>query len=282
MKLPFELDLQNKTVVVTGGAGVLGQYFAESLVRAKANVVILDLDDEKAKDLASSLSKYGNCIGLSGNVLSTESLENAKKTINKVYGSVDILINGAGGNHPKGTTSKEYFEVGDIEDESITSFFELDKDGSQFVFDLNFLGTLLPTQVFAKDMINKEGATIINVSSMNAFTPLTKIPMYSGAKAAISNFTMWLATHFSKVGIRVNAIAPGFFVTKQNYDLLFDKDGNQTARSKKILNATPMDRYGKPEELIGALYFLVSNEASSFVNGIVLPVDGGFSSYSGV
>ena len=196
-------------------------------------------------------------------------------------GPCDILINGAGGNNPRATTDKEYYFEGDL-DAEVKSFFDLDADGVSFVFNLNFLGSLLPTQAFARQMLGRPGCNILNISSMNAFTPLTKIPAYSGAKAAISNFTQWLAVHFSKAGIRVNAIAPGFFVTKQNEKLLFDDDGNPTPRTGKILAATPMGRFGKAEELSGAVLFLLNNEAASFITGVVLPIDGGFSAYSGV
>jgi NAD(P)-dependent dehydrogenase (short-subunit alcohol dehydrogenase family) len=217
-------------------------------------------------------------------VLDIESLKNAKSVVNEKFGTCDVLLNGAGGNNPKGTTSKEYLFKEDLENkkEGETTFFDLDPKGIGFVFNLNFLGTLLPTQVFATDMIDKKDAAIVNISSMNAFTPLTKIPAYSGAKAAVSNFTQWLAVHFSKVGIRVNAIAPGFLITNQNKALLLNEDGSYTERSKKILNATPMDRFGKCEELLGTLLWLIDSKASSFVNGVVIPVDGGFSAYSGV
>ncbi len=283
MKLPINIDLSGKTCVVTGGGGVLCSVFAEALAAAGAKVAILDLNLDAANAVADKINADGGkAIGVSANVLSKESLEEAKKIVNEKLGSVDILINGAGGNNPKGSTSKEYYEIGDENLEDVKSFFDLDPQGVEFVFNLNFLGTLLPTQVFAKDLIGKADASIINMSSMNAYTPLTKIPAYSGAKAAISNFTQWLAVHFSKVGIRVNAIAPGFFSTLQNKALLFNEDGTYSERSKKILSQTPMERFGEPDELIGTLLFLVSHEASGFVNGVVIPVDGGFSAYSGV
>ncbi len=198
-----------------------------------------------------------------------------------VLGPCDILINGAGGNNPRATTDKEYYESGDIDAET-KSFFDLDKSGVEFVFDLNFIGTLLPTQEFARDMLGKKGCNIINISSMNAYTPLTKIPAYSGAKAAISNFTQWLAVHFSREGIRVNAIAPGFFSTAQNAELLWNADGTPTERTGKILAATPMGRFGETEELIGSVLFLLNEKAASFITGAVLPIDGGFSAYGGV
>ena len=283
MKLPFEIDLKNKVAVVTGGGGILCGMFAEAIAKTGAKVAILDLREECAQAVADKITAEGGCaIGVKANVLEKASLDEAKKIVNEKLGSVDILINGAGGNNPKGTTSNEYYDPKDEELEDVKTFFDLDPDGVSFVFNLNFLGTLLPTQVFARDLIGKKDATIINISSMNAFCPLTKIPAYSGAKAAISNFTQWLAVHFSKVGIRVNAIAPGFFSTKQNAALLFNEDGTPTPRTGKILAATPMGRFGKSEELDGALLFLVNNEAASFITGIVIPVDGGFSSYSGV
>ena len=281
MKLPFEIDLTGKVCVVTGAGGVLCSMFAEALAKTGAKVALLDRNEESAKNNARKIINDG---GIAKeyicDVLDKESLEKAHDEIVKDLGTCDILINGAGGNNPKATTDNEYFtsdSMGDVE-----TFFDLDKDGVEFVFNLNFLGTLLPTQVFAKDMISKEDASIINISSMNAYTPLTKIPAYSGAKAAISNFTQWLAVHFSKTNIRCNAIAPGFFVTKQNEKLLFNEDGTPTVRTEKILSATPMDRFGEAEELIGTLLFLVHKNASSFVNGVVIPVDGGFSAYSGV
>ncbi len=281
MKLPFEVNLKDKVIVVTGAGGVLCSMFAEALSLTGAKIALLDINEAAVKENAEKIAKDGGkAKGYVCNVLDKESIEEAHKAILADYGTCDILINGAGGNNPKATTDNEYYDKNNVE--NIKTFFDLDKEGVEFVFNLNFLGTLLPTQVFAQDMLNKDDASIINISSMNAFTPLTKIPAYSGAKAAISNFTQWLAVHFSKTSIRCNAIAPGFFVTKQNEKLLFNDDGTPTPRTDKILSATPMGRFGKAEELIGALLFLLSKDASSFVNGVVIPVDGGFSAYSGV
>ncbi len=283
MKLPFDIDLSGKTVVITGGGGVLCGMFAKALGKTGANIAVLDLNADAAKAVADEINAGGGkAIGYAANVLKPDDLKAVHEKILADFGTCDILINGAGGNNPKGTTTKEYFEAGDLEKEELTTFFDLDPEGIEFVFNLNFLGTLIPTQIFAKDMVEKNGGTIINVSSMNAFRPLTKIPAYSGAKAAVSNFTEWLAVHFAGSNIRVNAIAPGFFVTNQNRALLFDDNGNPTPRTEKILAATPMGRFGEAEELIGTLLWLVNNEASSFVTGIVVPVDGGFSAYSGV
>jgi NAD(P)-dependent dehydrogenase (short-subunit alcohol dehydrogenase family) len=285
MKLPFQIDLAGKVVVVTGGGGVLCSTFAKALAICGAQVAILDLKQENAEKVAADIQEAGgSAIGLSANVLDTASLEEARAAIVKKWGGCDILINGAGGNHPKGTTSKEWLEKEDLlnSNPDVTTFFDLDAKGIEFVFNLNFLGTLLPSQVFAKDMIDKKGATIINISSMNAFRPLTKIPAYSGAKAAVSNFTQWLAVHLSKVGIRVNAIAPGFFLTQQNHALILNPDGSYSERGQKIVAGTPMGRLGKEEELIGTLLWLVNEQATSFVTGVVIPVDGGFSAYSGV
>lgn len=283
MKLPFEIDLSNKVAVITGGGGVLCGEFAKATAKAGAKVAVCDLNLDAAQNVVNEIKKDGgDAIAVLANVLDRKSLCEAKKTINEKYGSIDILINGAGGNNPQGTTTKEYYYPGDEELEDITSFFDLNPESVGFVFNLNFLGTLIPTQVFAADLIGKPEAVIVNISSMNAFSPLTKIPAYSGAKAAVSNFTQWLAVHFSKVGIRVNAIAPGFFLTNQNRSLLTDDDGNYTERSKKILSQTPMERFGEPHELIGTLLWLLSSSASGFVNGVVIPVDGVFSAYSGV
>lgn len=283
MKLPFMIDLKGKTAVVTGGGGVLCSGFAKVIAQTGAAVAILDINEAAAKKIAEEINADGGrAVGVAANVLEKESLEKAKKEINDAFGTVDILLNGAGGNNPKGTTTKDYFNPEDEDLEGVKTFFDLDPSGVEFVFNLNFLGTLLPTQVFAHDLIGKKDACIINVSSMNAFTPLTRIPAYSGAKAAVSNFTQWLAVHFSKVGIRVNAIAPGFFLTQQNKTLLLDENGNYTERSKKIISQTPMERFGKTEELAGTLLWLLDYNASSFVTGVVVPVDGGFAAYSGV
>lgn len=282
MKLPFSLDLSGKTAVVTGAGGVLCSMFAKMLAQCGAKTAILDLNLEAAQDVAGEIAAEGyTAKAYKADVLNKEVMEAVHQEVLRDFGPCDILINGAGGNNPRATTDKEYYFPGDIDAET-KSFFDLDSDGVEFVFNLNFLGTLIPTQVFAKDMLGREGCNILNISSMNAYTPLTKIPAYSGAKAAVSNFTQWLAVHFSKENIRVNAIAPGFFVTKQNEKLLFNDDGTPTPRTGKILAATPMGRFGKAEELAGAVLFLLNNEAASFVTGVVIPIDGGFSAYSGV
>ncbi len=281
MKLPFNIDLNGKVVVVTGAGGVLCSMFAKALAKTGAKIALLDLNGEMAQTYADEIVAEGGIAkGYTCNVLDKSSLEDAHKAVVNDFGTCDILINGAGGNNPKATTDNEYFTPEDMG--NMKTFFDLDQSGVEFVFNLNFLGTLLPTQIFAMDMLDKDDASIINISSMNAYTPLTKIPAYSGAKAAISNFTQWLAVHFSKTNIRCNAIAPGFFVTKQNEKLLYNDDGTPTPRTDKILASTPMGRFGDAEELLGALFFLVSKDASSFVNGVVIPVDGGFSAYSGV
>lgn len=282
MKNVLNTDLTGKVAVVTGAGGVLCSQFAAVLARAGAKVALLDINEEAASAVAQAICEEGGTArAYRCDVLSAETCRQVADQVQSDLGPCDILINGAGGNNPRATTDKEYFEVGDI-DADTKSFFDLEQKGVEFVFNLNFIGTLVPTQTFARDMVGREGCNILNVSSMNAYTPLTKIPAYSGAKAAISNFTQWLAVHFSKVGIRVNAIAPGFFSTKQNAALLWNADGTPTARTGKILAASPMGRFGEPEELLGALLFLLDNEAASFITGVVLPVDGGFSAYSGV
>ena len=278
----FGTDLTGKTAVVTGAGGVLCSSFAKTLAAAGAKVALLDINEEAAQGFADEIVAEGGVArAYKCNVLDKDSCNAVAEAVMADLGPCDILLNGAGGNNPRATTDKEYYFSGDI-DEDCKNFFNLDADGVSFVFNLNFLGTLIPTQAFAKQMLGREGCNIINISSMNAFTPLTKIPAYSGAKAAISNFTQWLAVHFSKEGIRVNAIAPGFFSTKQNAALLWNPDGSPTPRTDKILAATPMGRFGEAHELDGALLFLINNDAAGFITGVVLPVDGGFSSYSGV
>ncbi|MBP3384131.1 MAG: SDR family oxidoreductase [Firmicutes bacterium] len=276
------MHMKNKVAVITGGAGVLCAEFARALAAEGVKVAVAGRTLSKLEAVADEINAAGGqAIAVQMDVTNKESVKAAHDEVLAKFGKCDILINGAGGNHPRATTDKEYFEIGDLDSDTKT-FFDLDDEDIEFVFNLNFIGTLIPTQEFAKDMIGREGCNILNVSSMNAYTPLTKIPAYSGAKAAISNLTQWMAVHFSKVGIRVNAIAPGFFSTAQNAKLLWNEDGTPTARTNKILNATPMGRFGKPEELLGALMFLVDEKAASFVTGIVIPVDGGFSAYSGV
>ena len=276
-------DLSGKVAVVTGAGGVLCSVMAKDLARAGAKVALLNRTFEKAKAVEEAiLAEGGIAKAYACNVLDKNMVEETAKQVEADLGPCDILLNGAGGNNPRATTDKEYYESGDI-DSDVKTFFDLEESGVEAVFNLNFLGTLIPTQAFAKQMLGRKGCSILNISSMNAYTPLTKIPAYSGAKAAVSNFTQWLAVHFSKEGIRVNAIAPGFFATAQNKALLFNEDGTPTPRTGKILAATPMGRFGDSEtELSGALLFLLNNEAAGFITGVTLPVDGGFSAYSGV
>ena len=279
----IDTDLTGKVAVVTGAGGVLCSAFAKDLARAGAKVALLDLNQEAAQKFADEINAEGGVAkAYACNVLDKDICYAVADQVEADLGKCDILINGAGGNNPRATTDKEYYQEGDM-DADTKSFFDLDKSGVEFVFNLNFIGTLLPTQAFARQMVGREGCNILNISSMNAYTPLTKIPAYSGAKAAISNFTQWLAVHFSKAGIRVNAIAPGFFSTQQNAKLLYNEDGTPTARTGKILAATPMGRFGDTEkELSGAVLFLLNNEAASFITGVCIPIDGGFSAYSGV
>ena len=275
-------DLKNKVCVITGGCGVFGGIFSMAMIEAGAKVAILDYKKGRCEECSRGMAKTGGVpvLCVLGNVLEKESLLSAKNEINKEFGKIDILINGAGGNAPTATTKEEFITEENVTDLS-RSFFGLDLDGFRNVFDLNFLGTVLPTMVFAEDMLLR-GGSVINISSMNSFRPLTKVAAYSAAKASVNNFTQWLAVHFAKVNVRVNAIAPGFFLTNQNRFLLTDeKTGELTARGNKIISGTPMNRFGEPEELIGTLLYL-SSDISKFVTGIVIPVDGGFSAYSGV
>ncbi|MBF0432579.1 MAG: SDR family oxidoreductase [Fibrobacteria bacterium] len=285
MAVPFKVNLENQTAVVTGGGGVLCSTMAEALAECGAKVAILDLRKEAADNAAEKINQSGGkAMGVECNILEIESIKSAHETIKKAFGPVAILVNGAGGNHPKGTTTKEFLFPEDLDNknEELTTFYDLDPKGIEFVFNLNFLGTLLPTQVFSRDMAEAKKGNIINISSMNAFTPLTKIPAYSGAKAAVSNFTQWLAVHMSKMGIRVNALAPGFFLTDQNRRLLTNEDESLTTRGNTIISQTPMGKFGGPEDLVGTLLWLVSDEGAGFVTGTVIPIDGGFSAFSGV
>lgn len=278
-------NLKGRVAVITGGGGVLCSGFAKDLASFGVKVAVLDLREDAAQKVVDEINADGGtALAVGCNVLEAESLENARQKINSTLGTCDILINGAGGNSPLGTTTKDTLEFSDLVEkaEGVKTFFDLDAKGIEFVFNLNFLGTLLTTQCFAKDMVGKEHACILNISSMNAYRPLTRIPAYSAAKAAVSNFTQFMAVHFADVGIRVNAIAPGFFSTNQNKTLLFNEDGSLTARSNKIISHTPLRRFGVPSDLTGALIFLCDEEYSGFITGIILPVDGGFSAYSGV
>ena len=277
MKLPFNVDLSDKVVALTGAGGAIISQFAEAMALCGAKVALLDINYEAAKAVADRIGE--NALAIETNALSKDSIKAAKALINEKFGKVNFLVNGAGGNNPKAPTDNEYMtpDIG----EDVKTFFDLDEAGLKFVFDLNITSAFLVTQVFAEDML-ETGGNIINISSMNAYHPLTKIPAYSAAKAGISNFTEWLAVHFAPMGIRCNAIAPGFFVGNQNRALLFDKDGNPTPRSHKILSGTPMNRFGDVSELIGSLLFLADDGASGFITGIVIPVDGGFNAYSGV
>ena len=283
MKNVLNTDLTGKVAVVTGAGGVLCSNFAKVIARAGAKVALLDLNEAAAQKFADEIVAEGGVAKAYGcNVLDAQVCADVAEKVMADFGPCDVLLNGAGGNNPRATTDKEYFEMGDLENEDLKSFFSMDPAGVSFVFNLNFLGTLLPSQAFAKQMVGRPGCSILNISSMSAFCPLTKTPAYSAAKAAISNFTEWMAVHFSKVGIRVNAIAPGYFSTAQNKDLLWNKDGTPTARTGKILAATPMGRFGEAEELNGAVLFLLNNEAAGFITGVVLPIDGGVNAYSGV
>lgn len=276
MNLPFNIDLTGKVAVITGAGGVLMSEFARALGACGAKVALLDINKEAAEAVAASIGP--NALAVPTNCLDKAEIEKALETVHEAFGPVNMLINGAGGNNPRATADNEYMTP-DLE--CAKTFFDLEESGLKFVFDLNITSAFLVTQVFAKDMV-ETGGNIINISSMNAFRPLTKIPAYSAAKAGISNFTQWLAVHFAPCGIRVNAIAPGFFVTNQNRDLLFNKDGTPTARTGKILAATPQKRFGEVSDLIGTLLWLADDAASGFVTGVIVPVDGGFNAYSGV
>ena len=278
--LPLTHDFTGKVVVITGAGGVLCGNMARAYARAGAKVAALDLNEEAVKKLAEEMKAEGHiCLGYKANVLEPESLEAVHQQVLSDLGCCDILINGAGGNNPRATTDNEYQHEAKAGQKT---FFDLDAAGVDFVFKLNFQGTLIPTQVFAKDMVARKQGCILNISSMNAYTPLTKTPAYSGAKAAVSNFTQWLATHFAGTGIRANAIAPGFLVSNQNRALLFNPDGTPTPRTAKILAGTPMNRFVDADELLGGVFFLTDDKAASAITGVVLPIDAGFAAYSGV
>ena len=280
INLPLNVDFTGKVVVITGAGGVLCGTMARAFAQAGAKVAALDLNEDAVKKLAAELAAEGfTCVPYKANVLEPESLKAVHEQVLNDLGPCDILLNGAGGNNPRATTDNEYQHEAQAGQKT---FFDLEASGVDFVFKLNFQGTLLPTQVFARDMVERKSGCILNISSMNAYIPLTKIPAYSGAKAAISNFTQWLATHFAGCGIRCNAIAPGFLVSNQNRTLLFNEDGTPTARSAKILNGTPMHRFVDSEELLGGVFFLCDDKAASAVTGVVLPIDAGFAAYSGV
>ena len=280
MKLPLNINLTDKVAVITGAGGVLCSAFSKALAQCGAKVAVLDLNEAAAQKVADEITAEGNkAIAVKVNCLDSASLNEAHDKVVAAFGPCDILINGAGGNNPRGTTDDEQF---DAAVEGVKTFFDLDPAGVRFVFDLNVIAALMTTQVFAKDMVARKQGCILNISSMNAYTPLTKIPAYSGAKAAVSNFTQWLATHFAGTGIRANAIAPGFLVSNQNRALLFNPDGTPTPRTAKILTGTPMNRFVDADELLGGVFFLTDDKAASAITGVVLPIDAGFAAYSGV
>lgn len=278
--LPIHNSLKGKTAVITGGSGVLCSEMARELARQGVNVAILNRTVEKGEVIALEINNNGGqAIAVAADVLDRDSMETAKEAVLEAFGQIDILINGAGGNHPDAITSDETYQE---EENSEKSFFDLDENGFSKVFASNFTGTFLTSQVFGKELLKQKSPVIINISSMSAYSPMTKVPAYSAAKAGINNFTMWMAVHFAEKGMRINAIAPGFFLTTQNRNLLLNEDGTLTARSQKIIGHTPMRRFGDPKDLLGSLLWLIDEETSGFVTGVTIPVDGGFMAYSGV
>ena len=283
MKMQKFDNLKGKTVVITGGSGVLCSAFAYAYAEQGMNVAVLGRTMSKLEPVAEKITALGGKgLAVSCDVVDEESVKKAKKAVNDVFGKVDILVNGAGGNHPRGNTDKEHYENGDMENPNVVSFFDIPKENFNFVFDLNLVGTIIPSQVFIPDMLGREGTCVINVASMGSYHPLTKVSAYSAAKAAVVNLTEWLAVHFAPQKVRVNAIAPGWFLTTQNKTLLTNEDGSLTERSKKVIAHTPMDRFGVPEDLLGTMLFLADSSLSGFVTGTVIPVDGGLHAYLGV
>ncbi|MBQ2669693.1 MAG: SDR family oxidoreductase [Clostridia bacterium] len=276
-------NLKGKTIVITGGSGVLCSAFAYAYAEQGMNVAVLGRTLSKLEPVAAKITELGGKgLAVACDVTDKESIIAAKKAVNEAFGKVDILVNGAGGNNPRANTTKEYYEDGDIENPDIASFFDITKENYNFVFDLNLIGTILPTQVFLPDMVGREGTTVINVASMSSYHAITKVSAYSAAKAAVMNLTEWLAVHFAKSGVRVNAIAPGWFITEQNRTLLTNEDGSYTDRAKKVIAHTPVERFGMPEELTGTMLFLADSSLSGFITGTTIPVDGGFQAYMGV
>ncbi|MGL4387946.1 MAG: SDR family oxidoreductase [Brevinema sp.] len=285
MNLPFKVDLKDQVAVVTGASGVLCSEMTKALALCGAKVAVCGHTESKTKAIIDEITKLGEeALAFNFDVLNKEEIISAKDTIITKWGRIDLLINGAGGNSPLATTTMEKCtkETLTNKKEGDLTFFDLSYDNMKWVMDLNLFGTVLPCQIFGKEMVKAQKGNIINISSMNAFIPLTKIPMYSAGKAAVSNFTQWLATHLAPSGIRVNAIAPGFFETNQNYKLLHNEDGSYSPRAQKIILGTPMAKFGVAQDLIGSILYLASDEASGFVSGINLPIDGAYSAYSGV